>query len=128
MLAYLVSGSLIVAGLIHVLPAMGVLGPDRLSTLYGVSVSEPNLIILMRHRAVLFGLLGAFLLIAAFKPAWQSAALFVGLASVVSFIWLAWSVGGYNAQLARVFAIDLAALLCLLVGAVCYAVLRAKNG
>lgn len=31
-------------------------------------VIEPNLEILMRHRAVLFGLIGAFMVFAAFKP------------------------------------------------------------
>lgn len=127
MLAYLVSGSLIAAGLIHLLPAIGVLGPERLTTLYGISFSEPNLIILMRHRAVLFGLLGAFLLAAAFKPAWQSAALMAGLVSVCAFIWLAWSAGGYNERLARVFAVDLVALLCLFVGVASYAVQHTKN-
>jgi hypothetical protein len=128
MLGYLVSASLIIVGLIHLLPLVGVLGADMLAALYGIPFAEPNLAILMRHRAVLFGLLGVFLLVAAFKPAWQSAALAAGLLSVVSFIWLAWSVGGYNSRLGRVVTADLAALLCLLVGAASYAALPAKSG
>jgi hypothetical protein len=90
--------------------------------LYGIPVAEPNLVILMRHRAVLFALLGVFLLVAAVRPAWQPAALAAGFVSVGSFLWLAWSVGGTNAQLARVVTADVVALACLVVGVVAYGV------
>jgi heme A synthase len=80
-----------------------------------VGFSEPNLEILMRHRAVLFGLLGGFMVLAAFRPAFQAVALVAGLASVLSFVWLAWLVGGYNALVGRVFVADLIALACLLI-------------
>lgn len=117
---YLVSAMLVVVALIHLLPVVGVLGGERLAVLYGVSVTEPNLAILMRHRAVLFGLLGLFFAFAAFRPALQVVAFVAGFASVVSFLWLAWSVGGYNAQVGRVFAADIVALVCLVVGLVAY--------
>ena len=48
--------------------------------LYGIPIDEPNLAILMRHRAVLFGLLGVFMLIAAFRPLYQPLALIAGFA------------------------------------------------
>ncbi len=121
-LRYLVTAMLLVAALIHLLPLSGVLGAHRLTALYGLPFEEPNLAILMRHRAVLFGMVGFFLALAAFKPGLQAAALLVGLVSVLSFLGLAWSVGGYNAQLARVVLVDLVALVCLLVGAVAYLV------
>jgi len=107
---------LIIAGVIHLLPLSGMLGSDRLASLYGVPFDEPNLAILMRHRAVLFGLLGAFLLLAAVRPAYQPVAFVAGLVSVVSFLWLAHATGGYNAQIARVFAADVVAFVCLLLG------------
>jgi hypothetical protein len=44
--------------------------------------------------------------------------------SVGSFLWLAWSVGGTNAQLARVVTADVVALACLVVGVVAYGVGR----
>ena len=68
---WLVSAMLMVVGVIHLLPLSGVLGGARLVSLYGISIDDPNLEILMRHRAVLFGLLGAFLIYAAFKPPFQ---------------------------------------------------------
>ncbi len=120
---YVVSAMLVVVAVIHLLPLSGVLSPARLSALYGISFDDPNLAILMRHRAVLFGLLGAFLLLGTFRPAFQAAALVAGLVSVVSFLYLAWSTGGYNAQLGRVFTADIVALICLIIGAAAYAYL-----
>lgn len=121
---YLVSAMLVLVGIIHLLPLSGVLGSERLASLYGIGFDDPNLEILMRHRAVLFGLLGAFMVFAAFKPAYQTAAFVGGFISVVSFLCLAWAVGGYNAQVGRVFAADVAALACLVVGGMAHAVLQ----
>jgi uncharacterized BrkB/YihY/UPF0761 family membrane protein len=112
----LVSGMLLLVGVIHLLPLVGVLGSEQLASLYGLPFAEPNLAILMRHRAVLFGILGVFFVLAAFRPALKPAAFVVGFVSVVSFLALAWSVGGYNAQLARVVTADLVALACLVIG------------
>ncbi len=114
---YVVSAMLVVVGVIHLMPLSGVLGSERLAALYGLSFDQPDLAILMRHRAVLFGLLGAFLLLAAFRPALQPLALVAGFISVVSFLCLAWSVGNYNAQVGRVFAADVVALVCLVIAA-----------
>jgi hypothetical protein len=114
---YVVSAMLVVVGVIHLLPLPGVLGSDRLAAIYGLSFDQPDVAILMRHRAVLFGLLGAFLLLAAFRPALQSLALVAGFVSVVSFLYLAWSVGNYNPQIGRVFTADVVALVCLVIGA-----------
>lgn len=116
----LISLMLIITGIIHLLPLSGVLGAERLSALYGMAFNDPNLAILMRHRAVLFGLLGLFLIGAAFKPAWQPLAFGAGFISVLSFIWLAWSVGGYNMQINRVVIADIGALVCLIVGSIAY--------
>lgn len=124
---YLVSAMLIVVGVIHLLPTAGVLGAERLAALYGLSFSEPSLIILMRHRAVLFGLLGLFLVFAAFRRSMQPVAFIAGFVSVISFLWLAWSVGGYNEQVGRVVTADIVALGCLLVGAAAYAYLQAGS-
>jgi hypothetical protein len=120
---FVVSAMLVAVAVIHLLPLSGALGSARLTALYGISFDEPNLAILMRHRAVLFGLLGAFLLLAAFRPAYQLAALIAGFVSVVSFLYLAWSVGNHNAQIGRVFVADLVALACLVIGAAAYACL-----
>ncbi|MCJ0763970.1 phosphopantetheine adenylyltransferase [Variovorax terrae] len=113
---YFIAATLLLTGIIHLLPLSGVAGPERLSALYGIPVAEPNLEILLRHRAVLFGLLGAFLVYAAFCPQYQAIGFVAGLASVVSFVLLAVAVGGYNAPLARVVFADMLALVLLVAG------------
>ena len=117
---YIVSTMLVVVAIFHLLPLVGVFGGARLNALYGLTFDDPNLSILMRHRAVLFGLLGAFLMFAAFWPAFQITAFIAGFVSVLSFLYLSWSVGAYNAQLSRVFSVDVVALVCLIIGAVAY--------
>lgn len=114
---HVVSAMLLIVGVIHLLPLAGVLGAAKLHALYGVAVQEANLEILLRHRAVLFGLLGAFMVAAAFIPALQLAALLMGAVSVGAFLALAWGVGGYNDALARVVAADVIAAVCLVVAA-----------
>ena len=46
------------AGLINFLPLIGVLGPRRLESMYGVPMDRADLQVLMQHRAVLFGVVG----------------------------------------------------------------------
>lgn len=111
--AAVVPAALLFAGAVHLLPLPGVLGREQLARLYGVSFNEPNTAVLMRHRAVLFGILGAFLTGSAFIPEWRPTAMAAGAASAGSFLWLAHAEGGNNAQMARVVAADKAALLAL---------------
>jgi 2-iminobutanoate/2-iminopropanoate deaminase len=111
---------LAVVAVMHLLPLVGVLGRERLFALYGIQIDDPSLEILMRHRAVLFGLLGVFLLYAAFRPSHHGSALIVGLLSVVPFLVLAFQVGGYNQAVRRVVIADYIALACLLIGAFCH--------
>jgi hypothetical protein len=118
---------LIVIGIIHLLPLSGVLGADRLSALYGLSFHEPSLSILMRHRAVLFGLLGLFFVYAAFQPAVQPMAFITAFISVVSFIGIAWSVGGYNEAVRKVVFADWIALLCLIAAVILYVIVHRQN-
>jgi len=123
---YLITAMLIIVAIIHLLPLSGVVSSERLMLLYGISFVEPNLEIVMRHRAVLFGLLGVFLLYAAFRPAIQYLAFIAGFISVVSFLFLAESVGNFNEQIARVFIADMVALICLLIGFAAYLYTKRK--
>lgn len=111
---------LFVVGVIHLLPLAGVVGAPRLSALYGIAVAEPNLELLLRHRAVLFGVLGGLCVAAAFRPALQGFALVAAATSVLSFLVLARMIGGYNAQVGRVVTADWVALAALVLGAVAY--------
>ncbi len=123
---FVVPAVLLLVAAIHALPLLGVLGAARISGLYGIAVDDPNLEILMRHRAVLFGLLAAFLAYAAFHRALHGLALIGGAVSVVAFLALALSVGRYNAAIGTVVRVDVVALLLLALAA--WAHLRSPGG
>ena len=116
----ILSISIIIVGIIHLLPITGVLGAERLFSLYGIPIDDPNIEILIRHRAVLFGILGAFFVYAAFKPSLQFAAIVVGLISTFSFIFLAWGVGDYNSAISRVVIADIVASGFLIIAALLF--------
>jgi hypothetical protein len=54
---------LVLVGLVNLMPAVGILGSARLEALYGLPLAGDDLLLLMRHRAALFGVLGALLMI-----------------------------------------------------------------
>ena len=62
----LVSVLYLLAAAGNLLPALGVISAARLEALYGVPIADANLVVLMRHRAVLLGIVGALLAGAAF--------------------------------------------------------------
>ena len=116
----------VIVGVVNLVPVSGVLSTNRLQTLYGVSLADPNLIILMRHRAVLFGVVGALLVASAFHTPLRPLALAAGLISMLSFVLIAYLVGGFNAELRRVVLVDLAASALLVAAglAACWAHVR----
>lgn len=121
---YLLMAALMIVGVIHLLPLSGVLGAAQLETLYGIAVSEPNAALLMRHRAVLFGILGAWCIAAVFVPSLRLAALLAATASVVSFLALAGDAASLTPQVARVVVADWIALAALAAGYIAWFSLR----
>lgn len=109
---------LIIVGIIHLLPGVGVLGQHHLAMLYGVQFTSPEALLLMRHRAVLFVIVGCLLLASVRLQQLQWAAIVAGAVSVLSFLLLAAFPSIYTPQIGKVFYIDVLALLLLLVAAV----------
>jgi len=108
--------ALLLAAAIHLLPVSGAFSNAALFKLYRVRLTEPNLIVLLRHRAAMFGVIAVFMLVACYERSLQHAAFGVGFASTASFILIARQVGGYSNAIARVVTADLIALAALLVG------------
>ena len=104
----LVAFAFVAVGLLHLVPAAGVLGAERLHALYGVTIADPDLLLMLRHRAALFGIVGALLLAAAWRREWRTPAAAVGLASMASYLVLAWPLSAHGAPIVRVFWADVA--------------------
>jgi hypothetical protein len=98
---------LVVVGLINFVPVFGVISAQKLESAYSVVITGNDLAILMRHRALMFGILGAFILYAAFNPLYQLSAMIIGAASMVGFALLVITTGGYNEAIGKVFIADI---------------------
>ncbi len=114
----LVSLILIAVGLLHLYPAVGVFGPGRLHALYEIGSSDPDTLLLLRHRAVLFALLGASMIAGGVYAPWRWPALTAGLISTLSFVVLAFPLSDNSAAVTRVFWSDMAASAALIVAVV----------
>ncbi len=104
------------ASVVKLAPVVGLLLPDRIPDAYGISVSDPNLLILLRHRAALFAVVGGLLAAAAFRAHLRPLATLAGLFSMLSFVAVVWLDGPANAQLTRYAGIDATAALAVLAG------------
>lgn len=111
--AKLVPIGLVIAGIVNLLPTIGVAGASWLRSLYGFEIANPDLEILLRHRAVLFGLVGVLLLVAALRPGLRNVAVLVAGASMASFIVIAFMVGGFGPAITKIVMADIIGLLAL---------------
>lgn len=104
------------AGVIHLLPLGGLLGRTLLERAYGIQLGEgQDPVILMQHRALLFGLLAAGCLLAIGIPAWRVPTGIAALISMLGFVLIA-AVQPHGAAIARVMWIDVGAALLLALG------------
>lgn len=108
-----VQSALLVAAIIHLLPVAGIAGSEAIQRLYGMTAVDANTLLLLRHRAVLFGLVALPLLIAIVQPAWRLPAMTAALISIVSFLALAAGAQALSPELQRVARVDIVPLLLL---------------
>lgn len=107
-------------GLLNAYPAIGMLGAKQLRGLYGLRFEDPNLLTLMQHRAVLLGLIGLFLIVAAFRRELQPAGFVLGFASMLSFVALARLQDEPSRFISKVAMADIAGSTLLLVALALY--------
>lgn len=108
---------LFLVGLINFLPIIGILSLDKINQIYGLSVTDNNLEILLRHRALLFGLIGGFIIYSVFNPQLQKAAIILAAVSMIGYLFFFWSVGNSNPVLLKIAQIDIVGVV-LLFGAI----------
>jgi len=110
---------LFIVGMINFMPVIGILSAAKLSQAYSIELISNDLIILMRHRALLFGLVGGFILYSVFAPSYRSAAMVMAAISMIGFLYFIWAVGDYNESLFKVAIIDIVGIVCLVLAAIC---------
>lgn len=106
---------LAVVGLVNFAPILGVRSAPTLARMYRIDLGDTDvdLALLLRHRAVMLGLVGGFMFVAAFTPALQASAFVMGFLSMLSFVVLARTTPRPNRAIAKVAAIDVGASLLL---------------
>ncbi len=113
---WVVPTALAVAAVIHLLPLPGLLGAAQLQSLYGLGTIDATTLILLRHRALMFALFAAMLLLAIRVPALRTTAIALVLISDIAFLWLA-LVDHVPEALMRVVIADAVAIAALLLAA-----------
>lgn len=114
---YFVRIAFLLVATVNLAPVAAVISAARLESLYGIEISDPNLEILLRHRAVLFAVVGVLLLIGAFERSMRRVAVTLGLLSMLSFVAVAVLVGGYGPEIGRIVVIDIGASILLVAAA-----------
>jgi len=107
MKSHMISILIFLAGVINAAPIIGVLSRKKLEKAYGIVIQLSEIEILLRHRAILFGIIGGFMMLSAFYKPLQTSAIIMGFISMVSFIILAMSIGGFNRDIKSVIAFDI---------------------
>lgn len=104
---------LVLVGLLNFYPLVGVHSAESLANLYGITAPQGDLLILLRHRAILLGIIGGFMLLSVFRRKWQPTAIALGFVSMISFILIAGLSGDHGASIHRVMLADVAGCLAL---------------
>jgi glycerol uptake facilitator-like aquaporin len=99
--------TLFAAGIINLLPSILAFAPKKITKSYGVAVPDANYELLLRHRAVLFGIVGGIMVYSAASSTLYQLAMFVGVVSMAAFIVLYYATGrAINPALTKVMRID----------------------
>ena len=106
--------------IINFLPVMLAFFPEKISKAYGIELPNTNYELLLRHRAIMLGLVGALMIFAAISKKYHSISVTIGLISMVSFIVLYFMINGINIELGKVMKMDIIAIALLSIGFLCY--------
>lgn len=119
--------TLFIAGLINLLPALLAFLPDKISNSYGIDIPNSNYELLLRHRAILFGIIGGLMIFSAIVKKHYEISTIAGLISMLSFILLYFLIDkGINSELKKVMMIDIVATAILCMGLLLF-LLRSKT-
>lgn len=106
---------LVIVGVINFLPVAGILSTEALASAYGITEPAGDLAILLQHRALLFGILGAIIIASAFRQHLQTTAIIAGLVSMCGFIILAGISADYGTKINNIVIADIIATILLFI-------------
>lgn len=113
--------TLFVAGVINLLPSLLAFLPDKISNSYGIDIPNSNYELLLRHRAILFGIIGGLMIFSALVKKHYELSTIAGLVSMTSFIILYFIIGkDINQELKKVMMIDVVATVILCFGLILF--------
>ena len=119
--------TLFIAGLINLLPSLLAFLPDKISKSYGVEIPNANYELLLRHRAILFGIIGGLMIFSAILKKYYELSTIAGLVSMTSFIIFYFLIGNnINSELKKVMIIDVFATVILCIGFILF-LLKSKT-
>ncbi len=106
---------ILLVALINLVPVAGLFSSASLVRLYGIDPADDTLLLLLGHRALLFGVLGGFVLLSLFQPQYRHIAMIMASVSMAGFMMLAWPYAALAQSVRTIFIGDLIGMFCLLI-------------
>ncbi len=108
--------TLFIAGAINALPILIAFLPEKIKGSYGIEVPDSNYELLLRHRAILFGIVGGIMIYSAITKKYYDLAVLIGAISMISFVLFFFKIGNINTELRKVMLIDVVGIVILAIG------------
>ena len=124
---HFITSTFIIVGLINFAPITGLLGAERLIAGSGIDSPSNDMVLLLQHRAVLFGIIGAVIILAAFQKNLRPLASSMALISMISFLFLFDFSQNPNPKIMLIAQIDLVATLLLILAMLISFMRQKKN-
>ena len=106
---------LLIVGLINLLPVIGLFGKAKLESTYQIKITSDALVLLMQHRALLFGLIGGYVIYSVWNTSYQTPALVLAAVSMIGFVVLMQLSNVDNPALMKVLYVDYIGIFALIV-------------
>lgn len=111
---------LVVIGVITASPIVTALNPSGISSLYNVAFEDDAVLLLVRHRQAMLGVLGAALVYGAFFDRLRMMVIIAAMVSKLAFIGLCVATPDLTQGIQRVIYFDAVSILLLLIAAVIF--------